>query len=130
MDSILVADLNRQVFIPKQFIQPPSNLHLEKRPTFDNIDKRASWSLDKSQYIQQAGGRVVHPVYTNHVLAPVLHAPGLHGLHGAKKPVPLPRSKIPVPTKSSTIDRLIVQPELRTFKRSKTDLSLGETLNV
>ena len=43
---------------------------------------------------------------------------------GGKKPVPLPRSKIPVPTKSATIDRA-VHPELRTFKRSKTDLSLG-----
>ena len=43
---------------------------------------------------------------------------------GGKKPVPLPRSKIPVPTKSATMDRA-VHPELRTFKRSKTDLSLG-----
>ena len=48
-----------------------------------------------------------------------------------KKPVPLPRSKIPLPTKSATMDRLLglpqhQQPELRTFKRSKTDLSLGQ----
>jgi hypothetical protein len=51
-----------------------------------------------------------------------------------KKPVPLPRSKIPVPTalpsRATTIERsLPQQPELRTFKRSKTDLSLNMLSN-
>ena len=118
MDSILVADMNRHVFIPKPF-QQPSNIHLEKRPTFDNIDKRASWSLDKSLY----PGPVRYPVYPTPVLHHQVGLPVITA--GGKKPVPLPRSKIPLPTtaKAATIERS-VQPELRTFKRSKTDLSL------
>ena len=86
---------------------------LEKRPTFDNIDKRASWSIDKGHYLPPHQSK--------------------HRFHNeAKKPVPLPRSKIPVPspTKAATIERsAAVQNDMRTFKRSKTDLSLNMLTN-
>ena len=143
MDSILVQDMSRAVFQPpppdKLAALPqlgpgprhypghgpplliptaPGHPGLEKRPTFDNIDKRASWSTDKG-----LGGHYAHA-----------HYPGPHPVYGpgpavphpqSKKPIPLPRSKIPVATKAATIERSAVQPEMRTFKRSKTDLSLN-----
>jgi hypothetical protein len=143
MDSILMQDVSRQIFQPRpdkmhnmrQFgpgivIPTQAQINLEKRPTFDNIDKRASWSAEKSVGYNQAhhGPHPPrnYPVYTNTGIMPgTLPHQGI----ASKKPIPLPRSKIPVPTKSATIDRTIVQPELRTFKRSKTDLSLNMLSN-
>lgn len=143
MDSILMQDVSRQIFQPRpdkmhnmrQFgpgivIPTQAQINLEKRPTFDNIDKRASWSAEKSVGYNQAhhGPHPPrnYPVYTNTGIMPATLP---HQGIASKKPIPLPRSKIPVPTKSATIDRTIVQPELRTFKRSKTDLSLNMLSN-
>jgi len=144
MDSILVQDMSRQIFQPRpdkihsmrQFGPPgmviptQAQINLEKRPTFDNIDKRASWSAEKSVGYNQPHHAQhpprTYPVYTNSGIMPATLP---HQGIPSKKPIPLPRSKIPVPTKSATIDRATVQPELRTFKRSKTDLSLNMLSN-
>ena len=142
MDSILVQDMSRQVFQPVPHDKIPHGVRhfgvgpplliptqgppigLEKRPTFDNIDKRASWSTDKSLgYPGPYPGH--HPVYPGPVLMQPATLPHNLPPHQSKKPIPLPRSKIPVATKSATIERSAVQPEMRTFKRSKTDLSLN-----
>ena len=139
MDSILVQDMSRQVFqkFPPEKVPhgirhfphphgPPLLIPtqgpvpgLEKRPTFDNIDKRASWSTDKSP--------LYHPPYPGPVLVKPNTLP--HNVLQPKKPIPLPRSKIPVPTKAATIERAAAQQDMRTFKRSKTDLSLNMLSN-
>ena len=131
MDSILVQDMSRQVFhqfqpekIPhgiRHYPHPPHGpplliptqgpVGLEKRPTFDNIDKRASWSAEK--------GGLYHQPFPG----PVLVKPA--NVLQPKKPIPLPRSKIPLPTKAATIERAAPQQDMKTFKRSKTDLSLN-----
>ena len=155
MDSILVQDMGRQVFQPPPHDKlppgvrhygpgppllipngpPPPGHHgvppgLEKRPTFDNIDKRASWSTDKSLGYP---GPAHFPPVAMYGPGPVMMQPATlpHNLPhpGLKKPIPLPRSKIPVATKSATIERAGLQPEMRTFKRSKTDLSLNMLSN-
>ena len=132
MDSILVQDMSRQVFqgqvpmVPPMGPVPPMLIStrgpvpgLEKRPTFDNIDKRASWSVDKSHMFPPgAVSMFPAPGTLPHSLGP-----------GNKKPIPLPRSKIPVATKSATIERSGHPPDMRTFKRSKTDLSLNMLTN-
>ena len=138
MDSILMQDMSRQVFHQLQTEKIPHGIRhfphphgppllistkgpvgLEKRPTFDNIDKRASWSAEKGGLYHQPfpGPVMVKPTsLTHNVLQP-------------KKPVPLPRSKIPVPTKAATIERSAAQQDMKTFKRSKTDLSLNMLSN-
>ena len=164
MDSILVQDMSRPVFQPPPHDKLPHGVRhyghgpgppllipngphppghhvlppgLEKRPTFDNIDKRASWSVDKGLGYPGPGH---FPPVAMYGPAPVimqpatlphnLQHPGHPGHHlQSKKPIPLPRSKIPVATKSATIERSAVQPEMRTFKRSKTDLSLNMLSN-
>ena len=152
MDSILVQDMNRHVFqqpqpekmsrdgrysnvMPGPVMMPAPGHHplqslasLEKRPTFDNIDKRASWSTDKypGHYPPAHGHYPPGPVLMASVPSTLPHnLPH----HQSKKPIPLPRSKIPVATKSATIERSGAQPEMRTFKRSKTDLSLNMLSN-
>ena len=130
MDSILMQDMSRQVFhqFPPEKI-PPAVRHyphphgppllistqgpvgLEKRPTFDNIDKRASWSTP----------------FPGPVLVKPASLP--HNALQPKKPIPLPRSKIPVPTKAATIERAPTQQDMKPFKRSKTDLSLNMLSN-
>ena len=136
MDSILVQDMSRQVFqkfpdkVPHgmrhfphphgpPLLIPTQGPGLEKRPTFDNIDKRASWSTDKNG------------LYHQPFPGPVLVKPNTlpHNVLQPKKPIPLPRSKIPVPTKAATIERAAAQQDMRTFKRSKTDLSLNMLSN-
>ena len=164
MDSILVADMNRHLYAPPgrprddpaamnlhnlhHFAPvmmpggPVTNGSLEKRPTFDNIDKRASWSLDKSQssvsltsphQLQRQPDRN-YSIYSNSgrvAVPPTAPQKRMDLVAGPKKPIPLPRSKIPVP---SAVGQPVVDNrgdrsrppsvEFRTFKRSKTDLSL------
>jgi len=172
MDSILVQDISRHVYNAKREDNrgPPPNFRhlgpipvavphaLEKRPTFDNIDKRASWSLDKSgSTMSLTTHRAPDMVYRqppdiaspNH-RPPDMSMTGLRqpdrnysiycnsrGLFpqtqkrmelgpSPKKPIPLPRSKIPVANANKGPSPVQVQPtqQFRTFKRSKTDLSL------
>jgi len=150
MDSILVEQerhTRQPVFVQarQEGLRAPPGMLLGgpgppvKRPTFDQLDKRASWSADRgmvapgphppSQFL--ASSTRPHP--NNMVSHPnnLAHHPSTLP---NKKPVPLPRSKIPVPTalpsRTTTIDRSQPQqPEMRTFKRSKTDLSLNMLSN-
>lgn len=173
MDSILVADISRHVYGKREDNRGPNFRHigpipvavphaLEKRPTFDNIDKRASWSLDKSGSTMSLTAHRTADMYRPPDMSVATHRPPELIGHrppdrnysiysnsrgpfpqtqkrvevgsSPKKPIPLPRSKIPVPNSNrggspgsganGSGSSAPPTQQFRTFKRSKTDLSL------
>jgi len=157
MDSILVADMNRQLYKPpkqqspfvvmqqqqQQQQLPPAAVmgihqhHLEKRPTFDNIDKRSSWSQDKSRQLGGVGsfaqpntvGSAIMggigsgptpppptlPPALLHAVAPVTaaHASAMLGLPLMPPPAAVgghPMISNPTPTAASTVKKPVPLP--------------------
>ena len=68
INIILLFFFSQAAVKPKPQYLPNPNSHLEKRPTFENIDKRLSWSHDKylagplpqDKYLPP-GGQMPHP---------------------------------------------------------------------